>query len=142
MMLDDYYLYASVAEPVFSPDGERVAYTVTLSDKKNDESTSDIWSVPWSGGKPEPLTRTPKSSESQPRYSSDGKSLFFLSDAGKSDDDEDATTQLWRMSAKGGGARKVTDITGGIRDFDEWYVPSNDDTNEGRAAHDRFLAPR
>ena len=27
-------------------------------------------------------------------------------------------TQLWRMSAKGGGAREVTDITGGISDFD------------------------
>jgi len=116
--LDDYYLDASVSEPVFSPDGERVAYTVTLSDKKNDDSTSDIWSVPWSGGKPAQLTRTPKSSESQPRYSSDGKALFFLSDAGKHDDDDEATTQLWRMSAKGGGARKVTDITGGIRDFD------------------------
>ncbi len=118
VVLDDYYLYASVSEPVFSPDGERVAYTVTLNDKKNDDSTSDIWSVPWSGGKPAQLTRTPKSSESQPRYSSDGKSLFFLSDAGKDDDDDEATTQLWRMSAKGGGARKVTDITGGIRDFD------------------------
>ena len=116
--LDDYYLYASISEPVFSPDGGRVAYTVTLSDKKNDDSTSDIWSVPWSGGKPAQLTRTPKSSESQPRYSSDGKSLFFLSDAGKDDDDDEATTQLWRMSAKGGGARKVTDITGGIRDYD------------------------
>ena len=118
VVLDDYYLYASVSEPVFSPDSERVAYTVTLSDKKNDASTSDIWSVPWNGGKPAQLTRTPKSSESQPRYSSDGRSLFFLSDAGKDDDDDEATTQLWRMSAKGGGARKVTDITGGIRDFD------------------------
>ena len=118
--LDDYYLLADVSEPAFSPYGDRIAYTVSRNDKKSDKSTSDIWSVPWSGGKPAQLTRTPKSSESQPRYSSDGKSLFFLSDAGKDDDDDDdeATTQLWRMSAKGGGARKVTEITGGIRDFD------------------------
>ena len=109
--LDDYYLLASVSEPAFSPAGDRIAYTVSRNDKKSDKSTSDIWSVPWSGGKPAQLTRTPKSSESQPRYSSDGKSLFFLSDAGKDDDDdEDEVTQLWRMSAKGGGARKVTDI--------------------------------
>ena len=118
--LDDYYLLADVSEPAISPSGDRIAYTVSRNDKKNDESTSDIWSVPWSGGKPAQLTRTPKSSESQPRYSGDGKSLFFLSDAGKGEDDDDdeATTQLWRMPAKGGGARKVTDITGGIRDFD------------------------
>ena len=97
--LDDYYQLASVSEPAFSPAGDRVAYTVSLSDKKRDESTSDLWMVPWSGGKPVQLTRTPKSSEWQPRYGGDGKSLFFLCDAGKRDDDEEATTQLWRMSA-------------------------------------------
>jgi len=111
--LDDYYLLADVSEPAFSPSGERIAYTVSRNDKKSDKSTSDIWSVPWSGGGPVQLTRTPKNSEWQPRYSSDGKSLFFLCDAGK-----DETTQLWRMSAKGGGARKVMDILGGISDFD------------------------
>ena len=111
--LDDYYLLASVAEPAFSPSGERIAYTVSRNDKMSDKATSDIWTVPWSGGKPVELTRTPKASEWQPRFSSNGKSLFFLCDAGK-----DETTQLWRMSAKGGHARKVTDIPGGISDFD------------------------
>ena len=117
--LDDYYLLASVAEPAFSPSGDRIAYTVTRSDKKSDKATSDIWVVPWSGGKSEQLTRTPKASESQPRFGHDGKSLFFLSDADKDeDDDEEATTQLWRMSPSGSGARKVTDIKGGVSDFD------------------------
>ena len=116
--LDDYYLLADVSEPAFSPDSERIAYTVSRSDKKSDKSTSDIWSVPWSGGKPVQLTRTPKASESQPRYSPNGKSLFYLCDAGKDDDDEDAVTQLWRMSASGAGARKVTEVPGGISDFD------------------------
>jgi dipeptidyl aminopeptidase/acylaminoacyl peptidase len=110
--LDDYYLLATVSEPAFSPSGERIAYAVSRNDKKSDSETSDIWSVPWSGGAPEQLTRTPKIREWQPRYGSE-KSLFFLSDAGK-----DETTQLWRMSAKGGGARQVTKIPGGIGDFD------------------------
>jgi dipeptidyl aminopeptidase/acylaminoacyl peptidase len=111
--LDDYYLLADVAEPAFSPTGERIAYTVSRNDKKSDTATSDLWSVPWAGGAPTRLTNTPKASESQPRYGSDGRFLFFLCDAGK-----DETTQLWRMSAKGGGARKVTEIPGGISDFD------------------------
>jgi dipeptidyl aminopeptidase/acylaminoacyl peptidase len=111
--LDDYYLLADVSEPVFSPAGDRVAYTLSRNDRKRDEATTDLWFVRWSGGEPTQLTRTPKTSEWQPRFSPDGKSLFFLSDAG-----EDEITQLWRMSARGGGARKVTDIKGGIEDFE------------------------
>jgi dipeptidyl aminopeptidase/acylaminoacyl peptidase len=111
--LDDYYLLAGVSEPAFSPSGDRVAYTVSRNDKKSDEGTSDIWSVAFRGGESVQLTRTPKASEWQPRYASDGKSLFFLCDAAK-----DETTQLWRMSAKGSGARRVTEIPGGISDFD------------------------
>jgi dipeptidyl aminopeptidase/acylaminoacyl peptidase len=110
--LDDYYLLASVSEPAFSPSGDRIAYVVSRNEKKSDTSTSDIWSVPWSGGAPKQLTNTPKASESQPRFGSE-KTLFYLSDAGK-----DETTQLWRMSANGGGARKVSEIPGGITDFD------------------------
>jgi dipeptidyl aminopeptidase/acylaminoacyl peptidase len=117
--LDDYYQLAGISEPAFSPSGDRIAYTLSRNDKKSDKSNSDIWSVPWSGGKPAQLTRTPKASESQPRYSGDGKSLYFMSDGIRSDEDEDdATTQLWRMSANGSGARKVTEIKGGISDFD------------------------
>ncbi|MEJ0086240.1 MAG: S9 family peptidase [Pseudomonadota bacterium] len=111
--LDDFYLLAGVAEPAFSPSGDSIVYSVSLNLKKDDEATSDIWSVPWSGGKPVQLTRTPKASEWQPRFGGDGKSLFYLSDAGKGE-----TTQLWRMSARGGGARRITDIPGGISDFD------------------------
>jgi dipeptidyl aminopeptidase/acylaminoacyl peptidase len=110
-VLDDYYLLANVSEPVFSPSGDRIAYAVSRNDKKNDKSTSDLWSVPWSGGKPTQLTRTPEASESQPRFAPDGKSLFYLCDAGK-----DGITQLWRL--KGSRARKVTEILGGISDFD------------------------
>ncbi len=112
-VLDDFYLLESVSEPEFSPSGDRVAYTVSANDRKSDKATSDLWSVPWSGGKPARLTRTPKSSEWQPRFSADGRRLYFLGDAGK-----DEITQLWRMSARGGGARKVTDIRGGIKDYD------------------------
>jgi dipeptidyl aminopeptidase/acylaminoacyl peptidase len=120
--LDDYYLLSDVAEPAFSPDGERIAYTVSRNDRKRDQSDSDIWVVSWSGenagARPVQVTRTPKSSESQPRWSRDGRSLFFLSGAGTNDDDEDAVTQLWRVSVRGSGARKITNIIGGISDYD------------------------
>ncbi len=110
--LDDYYLLATVDDPAFSPTGDHIAYAVSRNDRKRDKATSDIWTVPWSGGDPRQLTRTPGASEWQPRYGSE-KTLYFLSDAAR-----DETTQLWRMSANGGGARQVTKIPGGIKDFD------------------------
>lgn len=110
--LDDFYLLADVSEPAFSPSGDRVAYVVSTKDKERDEGSTDLWVVPWSGGKATRLTRT-KDNEWQPRFSADGQWLYFLGDAGK-----DEVTQLWRMPAKGGHARKVTDIPGGIGDFD------------------------
>lgn len=113
--VEDFYLLEDVSEPAFSPGGDRIAYTVSKNYQKTDKGTSDLWSVPWEGGRPEPLTRTPGHSEWQPRYSGDGKSLYFLSDKGKKDEE---TTQLWRMSARGGGARKVTEIPGGVIDYD------------------------
>ena len=109
----DYYLLASVSEPAFSPSGSTVVYVVSRNHEKDDQSGSDLWSVPWSGGAPRQLTKTPDTSESQPRFGRDGKSIYYLSDAG---DDEE--TQLWRMSANGGGARQVTRIPGGISEFD------------------------
>lgn len=110
---DDYYLLADVSEPVFAPDGERVAYTVSSSDKERDAAQSDLWSVTWDGGKPVQLTRTAKKSEWHPRYSPDGRAIYYLSDAAK-----DEVTQLWRMPSKGGRGRQVTEIPGGIGDFD------------------------
>ncbi|MEO8019150.1 MAG: S9 family peptidase [Pseudomonadota bacterium] len=109
--LDDFYLLATVAEPAFSPSGDRIAYAVSSNDRKSDQATSDLWSVPWTGGKPVQLTRTPKASEWQPRFGPDGKSLYFLCDAAKG-----KTTQLWRLLRS--GARPVTKIPGGISDFD------------------------
>jgi dipeptidyl aminopeptidase/acylaminoacyl peptidase len=111
--LEDYYLLASVSEPVFSPSGAQIAYTVARNDKKSDEATSDIWTVSWNGGAPKQITRTPRHSERLPRFGADGKSLFFLSDAGA-----DENEQLWRASATGGRARRITDIPGGITDYD------------------------
>jgi len=111
--LSDYYQLASVAEPAFSPSGSTLVYILSRNDAKSDSSSSDIWTVAWNGGAPRQLTKTPKASESQPRYTRDGKSLFYLSDAG-----EEEETQLWRMRANGGGARRVTKIPGGISDFD------------------------
>ncbi|MCB5425134.1 S9 family peptidase [Altererythrobacter sp. CC-YST694] len=113
--LQDYYNLADVAGPAFSPDSERIAYSVTRSDQERDQQTSDLWVVPWQGGEPRQLTKTPDSSEWQPRFGLDGKALFFLSDTAGPDGEEDV--QLWSMPGKGRKARRITAIPGGISDY-------------------------
>ena len=125
--LEDIHKLADVAGPSFSPDGSRIAYSVAVNDTKLDAEKSDLWTVPWEGGAPVQLTKTPATSEWQPRYSADGKTILFLSDAGAqkkpgadpddTKEEEDENTQLWRMPAGGGAARQVTTLAGGISDY-------------------------
>ncbi|MBI1365238.1 MAG: prolyl oligopeptidase family serine peptidase [Alphaproteobacteria bacterium] len=108
----DIHKLKDISDPVISPDGRYVAYVVSGHNLKSDETVSDIWRVPFAGGKEENLTKSKDASESEPRYSRDGKWLAFLSDKGK-----DADVQVWMMKAKGGHARRVTRIKGGVSDF-------------------------
>ncbi len=108
----DFDRLADISEPVFTPDGAALVYTLTTRNAALDAEVSDLWSVSWDGGAPRQLTRTPAVSEWQPVPSPDGKLLYFLSDKAK-----DQETQLWVMPLRGGGARQVTRIGGGISDF-------------------------
>ena len=67
--------------------------------------------------------------EIQPRWSPDGRYLSFVSARPDeteilSDDDEDATDQVWILPIDGGEARKVTSAREGVLDY-EWISDSN-----------------
>ena len=102
-----------VAEPVLSPDGEHVAYSVTTTNLEADKRTSDLWRVRYDGGERVQLTHTPGHSEWRPQWAPDGRSLAFLADRGG----DDATTQVWLLPAGGGEARKLTDFPAGVEDY-------------------------
>lgn len=76
---NDWYRVAQVAGPQLSPDGSKVAYTVTtVPDGKNARHT-EIWMANVNGsGEPVRLT-SPGTESSNPRWSDDGKYLFFTS---------------------------------------------------------------
>jgi dipeptidyl aminopeptidase/acylaminoacyl peptidase len=115
---DDLARLADVAEPVLSPDGAVLAYSVSTVNLEADQSQSDLWRVGYDGAGRVPLTRTPEHSEWRPSWSPDGKSIVFLSDAARPGQaDEDATTQIWSMPAAGGPARPLTDFPSGVEDF-------------------------
>jgi len=76
--VDDLLHLQSVGAAQISPDGARVAYTVTSADFKQDAFVTQIWLANVATGDTVQLTRAEKSS-TFPRWSPDGQWLAFLS---------------------------------------------------------------
>ena len=94
-----------------SPDGERIAFTVTQADEERDRLVSHIWVVPHGGGEPVQWTHGPEG-ETSPRWSPDGARLAYLAARG-----EDRRPQVHVLDTRGGDARRLTDLPGGVSDL-------------------------
>jgi len=75
---EDWYKLTRISSPAISPDGDRVAFTVTTVDEANNRLHSEVWMVDVDGGEPVRLT-SPGTESSNPRWSDDGVHLFFSS---------------------------------------------------------------
>jgi len=93
-----------------SPDGTRVAFTVTETDMEQDAYVTQIWLADAASGKTVQLTRGKKSS-SGPAWSPDGRSLAFTSS--RADD----KSQLFVISPDGGEAVQLTKSETGVGGF-------------------------
>jgi dipeptidyl aminopeptidase/acylaminoacyl peptidase len=112
---EDLIALKRVADPQISPDGSRVAFTVTWYDLDANQRHADIWLVPLSppspgvaGGEPWQLTRSGKRDE-RPRWSPDGKTIAFQSN-------RDGEGQIYLINVAGGEARKLTSLSTGATD--------------------------
>ncbi len=74
----DWYRVAQVSGPVLSPDGNRLAFTVTTVIEKENRRHTEVWMVPASGGDALRLT-SPSAESSAPCWSADGRTLYFTS---------------------------------------------------------------
>ena len=92
-----------------SPDGRWVAYTLSVPDLKTSSMDADIWLVPAQGGAAVRLTAA-KGMDDQPRWSSDGRWIGFVST-------RDGKPQVYRISPTGGEAEKLTDSKTGVQSF-------------------------
>jgi dipeptidyl aminopeptidase/acylaminoacyl peptidase len=129
-----------VRDPQVSPDGRWIAYTVSSVDLTKDRDNVDVWMSSWDGREHIQLTSTPDR-ESRPRWSPDGKYLSFLSGRQQGDEDKKPGAQLWLLNRQGGEAVRITELKGGVSDY-EWapdslrlvLVVSDPDDDEAEAA--------
>lgn len=83
-----------------SPDGKRIAFVLRTTDLEADRGRTDLWLVGADGSGLRRLT-THASSDHTPRWSPDGKLIYFLSTRSES-------SQIWKLAVDGGEAEQVT----------------------------------
>ena len=106
MQPDDVYELTGVGDPRLSPDGSRVAYVVSTTDRESSEYRSTIWVA--TARRLDRAARLHDRREARrlPRWSPDGRWLAFVSNRG----DDKAQGQIYVIPAEGGEARKLTDL--------------------------------
>ncbi len=75
---NDWYKIARVAGPVLSPDGNTIAFTVTTVREAENKRHSEVWIQSVNGGPSRRMT-SPSFESTAPRWSDDGKTLYFTS---------------------------------------------------------------
>jgi dipeptidyl aminopeptidase/acylaminoacyl peptidase len=102
----DYYRLTFVADPQLSPDGRRVAFTVTTVVEDKDRRHNEIW-MAMADGSTAPFRYTSATTEaSKPAWSPDGTLLAFTSRREGAEDD------VWflRTGAPGGEAYQIKGV--------------------------------
>ncbi|MBN2376868.1 MAG: S9 family peptidase [Sedimentisphaerales bacterium] len=90
-----------ISGPQLSADGQRIVFVLRKTDLEADRGRTDLWLVGADGSELRQLT-SHEESDSNPRFSADGKSVWFLST-------RSGTSQVWKIAIDGGEAVQVTD---------------------------------
>ncbi len=93
-----------VSQPIVSPDGQNVVFTVRETDMTANRGRQDLWSLELAAKNPQPrrLTSHPENDHS-PQWSADGAYVYFLST-------RSGSSQVWRLPGQRGEAEQVTDL--------------------------------
>jgi len=100
--VNDLLAMERISDPQVSPDGEWIVFVLQKSDLEADRGRSDLWMVRSDGTGLRRLTSHAEN-DSNPRFSADGKSIYFLSKRSDS-------SQVWRIRIDGGEAQQITEL--------------------------------
>ena len=112
---NDVYRLQSIANPVVSPEGKWVLYSLAIPDSAKNKSQSDLHLVSWDGKQNVQLTFS-EEGESNAKFSPDGKYISYISSEKVDSIDN---PQLWLMDRRGGEAKQFTKIKGELEGY-EW----------------------
>jgi dipeptidyl aminopeptidase/acylaminoacyl peptidase len=98
--------------PHVSPDGNWAVFQLRETDLEANRGRIDLWLLDLRarGAQPARIASQPETNEHDPRFSADGSHLYYLSNAGGSD-------QLWRVTLPGGIPEQVTHFETGISGY-------------------------
>jgi dipeptidyl aminopeptidase/acylaminoacyl peptidase len=105
LTFDDLVSVERISEPMISPDGQWVAYTVAKPDLAANRLVRNIWIVSTNGNS-EPRQLTRGGSDGRPRWSPDSKKLAFVSSRA-------GTEQVYLLSLNGGEGDPLTTLSTG-----------------------------
>lgn len=91
-----------ISDPQVSPDGKQIAFVVSRTDLENNRRRTDLWLVGTDGSGLRRLTSR-EAGENSPRWGTDGRSVWFLSN-------RSGSSQVWRIAVDGGEAEQVTKL--------------------------------
>ena len=140
MALRDWYRLTTVSQPAMSPDGKRVAFTVTTVREAENKRHQEVWVASTDGGAPSRWT-SPGYESSAPRWTPDGSHLLFTSTRPQGK----GTTWAIRTDGGGGEAMQMPTIpsNGSVPSdgkFAVWAEALPLDTTPARDAYARMPA--
>jgi Tol biopolymer transport system component len=106
----------TMATPVWSPDGGRIAFVSSraLDGSDTGGSVLNIWIMNADGSNTRALTKFVAATNVQPSWSSDGSKILFSSTRaldGSDAPNTNATSNIWLMNSDGTGAKPLTKNT-------------------------------
>ena len=99
-----------------SPDGRNVLFVRRITEIEEDRYDTHIWIASTDGGKHRQFT-SGEGSDTHPRWSPDGKRVYFNSNRLTAGEKENSKTRLWSMPLEGGEARLLVEAEHDIRGF-------------------------